>query len=288
MSSEPTNNPAPTHDERIDRRTELLRAAADGELTAADAAALDAHLRAHPEDRAVIDFERRLRREIAGAAEGHATDDLRARIEAMRSADEPIPVRPRRTRQAWLALAACLALALGAVYILAPRPAPHPAPGQVVAGAHRASLVSFMRSQHEDCETFAEILAQKFPVVLERAPEALGAILGAPPDMGELASSDVRYRGAAECAVPGRGRSVHIVLEAPSGELVSLFVQQDHDELELEPGVAYWFLGDGVPHACRVLTWRRDGLVYFLVSPSTNDIDAARVALRANAPSGVL
>ncbi len=48
----------------MSERTRLLRAAADGELTAQDKSALEVHLRTNPDDAAVVLFEQRLRESV--------------------------------------------------------------------------------------------------------------------------------------------------------------------------------------------------------------------------------
>jgi hypothetical protein len=85
-------------------------------------------------------------------------------------------------------------------------------------------------------------------------------ILDAAPDLDRLAASGLQYIGAARCAVPGRGSSVHLVLRLPrqdapgdarpadhsnSKELVSLFIQQDRGELVIEPDRTYSVTADG-------------------------------------------
>ncbi len=297
-----SEGPAPS------RRTALLRAAADGQLSPADQAALRDHLAAHPEDEAVIEFERALREGVGQWRAEPPSAALRARVaEIAKSAHavaDPVPpvvagkVGRGRAALRWLAIAAVVALVSVPIVRVMTAPGPLPGPGEIITASHRASLCSFVRSQHSDCEVHEQMVRERFRIAtLGEAPEAFRGILGAAPDLGDLEHSGVRFLGAMECAVPGRGTSVHLVLDAgdpgqtadPSA-YVSLFVQQDHDELALEPGRTYRMLRNAgeIDAPAEIWVWRKDGLVYFLVAPSEQNLDAARTALGAMAPSATL
>lgn len=292
------------------RRTELVRAAADDEVTTEQRAEFEAHLRDFPADGSVVAFERALRFAVAETRIDGPSADLRARIEGMRTAaprrvglavegGQASRFRLVRRPWTWLALAAGVALVAGVTYRTAFAPPPRPSGGVLVNPEHRSALVSFVSGQHEECELHAQLVARRFRIgPLQAAAPVLSRIIGAAPDLGRIEASGVRYLGAAECAVPGRGASLHIVLDAgvPSESdgggrtaLVSLFVQQDHDELSLEPGRTYRMVpresGPGAGPA-EIFVWRKGGLVYFLVSTSEVKLDAVRRGLGAAEPTG--
>ena len=86
----------------------------------------------------------------------------------------------------------------------------------------------------------------------------------------------VKFRGAAPCGVPGKGPSdqMQFVLRGENGEpgrTVSVFVKQDRGELPIEEGTAYLInveeCGLSDMYIC---VWRRDGLLYTLVSEDSN------------------
>src|SRR5262249_47458531 len=144
------------------------------------------------------------------------------------------PLRNRRVAR-WLALAAAIGLVAVATYFLARPSTSVPAEGQLVTAWHRMALASFVGGQHKECELHADMVANHFRITsLDKAPAALAEVLGKAPNLGRLAESGLTFKGAGPCAVPGRGRSVHMVFEAvaPAGQqaapaLVSIFVQQD-------------------------------------------------------------
>ena len=278
-----------------DRRTHLLRAAADGELPAEDARELADLLQREPQEAGVIEFERRLRAEVELAASEHeapASAALRDRV-ARLTHDAPRTSGRVIGRRAWLAAAAYVAIALGLVVVRGLGPPPRPSHGERLSEPHRASLVSFLSSQHEDCERLGGLLSGGFEIArVEDAPSALSELLGAPPELGGLPAEDVRFLSAAPCAVPGRGASIHMVFETASAGLVSLFVQQDAEEILIEEGVAHWLrpqdASDALIDGARTLVWRQRGLVYYLVSASAEDLDAVRVALGVTPSVGAL
>ena len=315
MRKEPNlpNNECPDA-EGISRRTTLLRGFADGELSDAEVVELQQHLEAYPADRVVIEQERRLREAIAQGEAGKAPALLRDKVERIRqesrkAESEPLAVqRTGSQRGGWrfrralvVGLAASLAMAIGLIVLT--RPAPLPVQGEVINAAHRSSVSRFVNAQHGECELYARLVAERFTIgPVSAAPSELAKILGIAPSLGDLAAgaggpAGVEYLGAARCAVPGRGDSVHVVLAvggvAPDSggraSLVSLFVQEDKGELRIEPGRTYFMTPkagewNGVPTS--ILVWRREGLIYFLVGTSADKLEAARIELGAAAPMG--
>lgn len=288
-------------DDPPSQRTVLLRAAADNELSASQTHSLDLHLHAAPRDRDVIEFERRLRTEVAAAASSETTPDaLRRSIAALVVGPSTASPRPQRSiRPLWALAAACVALA-ATVFVAASRfPARLPSGGEIVNSSHRAALTRFLGWQHAECEVHADAIRQRFDIgPAADAPEKLARIVQHTPDLGSIRSSNtqnVEYLGAARCAVPGRGESVHIVLgyrdpvAGKSRQLASLFVQEDFNELSLEPGRTYHMRprsGEWDGRDMTVCVWRKDGLVYFLVGTSADALEAARHCVGAEPASG--
>lgn len=296
----------------VSARTELLRAAADHELSAAQRVDLDQHLAVHPEDQTVINFERRLRTFVTDAgALGLAPPRLRDQIHAMcgaQGADHssmPFPaaqVQVGRSFQRsirWLALAASVTImAGGAFFVLRNQGVARPGDVQM-AQQFRTSLVSFIGAQHNECEVHADMIGSRFKTTrLEEVPKEFARVLGSTPDIGGIESSDFKLLGAGPCAVPGRGKSVRMVLECAAekahagscGSLVSIHIQQDTGELNLESGKTYR-LTDRIStgsDAAEIYVWRRDGFVYFLTSRSEPAMQMARAAFGAKEPSGTL
>src|SRR5580765_8443440 len=107
-----------------------------------------------------------------------------------------------------------------------------------------------------------------------------------------MSSAGFAFAGAGNCAVPGRGHSVHLMFRYTGGSAgsggasgadaskpvpgrtcpgdeVSLFIQQDTHQLALEEGQVYAPAPQpGIPG---VVVWAHDGLIYYLVT-ETPDI----------------
>ncbi len=93
-----------------------------------------------------------------------------------------------------------------------------------------------------------------------------------------------KFAGASPCGVPGKGPSAHMqfvlpvhdengeIIEGASGRKVSVFWKQDKGELEIPEGTTYLINAQ----ACNLsdvylCVWRRDGLLYTLVSEGRNE-----------------
>lgn len=315
MTEHPEGNPLGTETAeapRVSMRTEILRAAADRELTPSQATELERHLATHPGDRRVIEFERELRASFGALATERAPGALRGRIAAMCGevgADRPaIPFsqgrawpEPRFSRRVqWLAIAASVAIVSGGAIVFLGQFERGPAAGALVTQQYRASLVSFIGAQHQECELHTDMIGVRFKTTkLEEVPGEFARVLGGVPDLGNIGSSGFRLLGAGPCAVPGRGKSVRMVLEstadAPAGgghgALVSIHIQQDTGGLSLEPGRTYQLVeqvdapGSAAPD---IFVWRRDGFVYFLTSESESAMRMARAAFGVGEPSGTI
>ncbi len=264
------------------RRSRLLRGAADGELSATEQAELEAHLAARPEDRAVLDFERRIRHEVGRAlGTGTVPSELAARIEEIaRDARRP------RARRRWGILAAAAALAtvaLGLLAVLASDP-------DESGFAGRGRLVRFLATHPRDCPISIERTLQEFEVRrFDEALTTLGTLLGDAPALADLGHTDLEFRGMGRCGIPGEQASMHIMLMGAvgtplEGSPLSVYVQRDDGRLPITEGTTYRleskeeeFVG------IEMFVWKRAGLDYFVVTPSAA---AGRIALASvGAPS---
>jgi hypothetical protein len=313
---EHSNNHVPRSDTAdwspVSARTELLRAAADGELTPAQTAELERHVATYPDDQRVIDFERELRVSVAASASETAPTALRDRIAAMSStagtdrASLPLPsahtLPHRRFSRSilWMAIAASVALVAGGAFLTLRQHDYVPADGALITQQYRTSLVSFIGTQHQECEVHADMIGMRFKTTkLVDVPSEFAKVLGSTPDIGHIEGSGFKLLGAGPCAVPGRGKSVRMVLESTAdaqpnggrGSLVSIHIQQDTGELNLEQGKTYRLVDKaaaaGSPVA-DIYVWRRDGFIYFLTSESEPAMQMARAAFGAKEPTGTL
>lgn len=270
----------------------LLRLAADDELTADEADRLERHLREHPEDRARIDAERGLRARVGqlGAQAPAPSSDLRERVAGILAGDASeadAPVIRRTDRSFWqrslapLAIAASLLLVVSASLII--RQAAVSTSGAWMSETFGAEVAGFVDREHDRCAGLNDATNMKFVTnTIDGANALMLKRLGAAPATIDLSSRGLTLAGAGACHVPGEGRSVH-VLYRPTGEdgaPVSLFVQSGAAAFE---GVDERSLCIQRPSGERdeVLVWRRDGLLYYLVSPPGRDAEALLGALGA-------
>jgi ferric-dicitrate binding protein FerR (iron transport regulator) len=262
----------------------LLRAAADDELTPEQHAALEAHLRAHPEDEARIEFERALRERV-GRTMGETTAPaaLRERVERALEHESEAGPRPRRRRIAMgvLAMAASVVVVAGVLFALM-------SPGSPIGpdARYRSSLAGFLHSEHERCWVDADRILAKFGVrERDQLPASMATVFGHDVALpGEIAGqgSGLEFIAAGECNVPGRARSMHLGFRTDgtrgeAGVAVSLFIQPDETRLELEEGVTYRLTSERriARGVCSIYAWTLDGMIYFLVSDDAGACDLA-------------
>ncbi len=314
--TEHSNNDLPRSDTAdrslVSARTELLRGAADGELTPDQMAELESHMVANPNDQRVIEFEREIRVSIAKSASEVAPAALRDRIAEMSNAARtdrtglPFPsvcTRPDRRfsqRVRWLAMAALVAIVASAAFLMLRHPSTGLSGGAQITPQYRTSLVSFIGAQHEECEVHADLIGTRFKITrFVDVPAEFGRVLGSAPDIGQIESSGFKLLGAGPCAVPGRGTSVRMVLESTAdaqsnggrGSLVSIHIQQDTGVLNLEFGKTYRLVDKSAVSgstSAEIFVWRRDGFIYFLTSKSEPAMQMARAAFGAKEPSGTI
>lgn len=284
-------------------RAELLRAAADDELTAAQSVALEGHLKAHPADAQVIEFERRLRAEVAALSGGKASDALRNRVRALASAhgdDAPAPVgrieRHRTPARRWLAMAASLVIVVGGGYAIVHtlQRGVHQTAPVAIDDTYRASLVSFVGTFNEQCELHSEMaMSQLKFTAIEEAPAAFAQLMGESIDIGTISVPAFHFLGGGPCSVPGSGKSFHLVFESDELQgtrrpVISIFIQQDTGEMKIDSGQTYRLTpksGDANPaHAGEIYVWRNAGFVYFLASTSEPALTSTLKALGVDPP----
>lgn len=277
----------------------LLRAAADGEVTAEQERRLELLIESDPELGRRFEAERELRSAVGRAfSDGPAAPaGLRERVaSAMASADltdaamtddaEALPTRMApmtRDRSFWAGpaarvLAAAAALTLVATVFVVTR-----GTGTDLEIGSRTRAVQFVATEHSRCVTDIAQGAGKFELTnVSEMPGVTGAVLGREISLADLLASDVQnvnFVDAGRCHVPGGGSSMHLRFEAPVGEIdqatgeayverFSLFVQQDQGRLGLEEGVSYELDPSGGEVDLKspsIFVWSRGGLVYYLV-----------------------
>ena len=264
-------------------RAALIRAAADGELTDAQASKLadfDGSARSR------IAFEQGLRGAVASAMGGVETPaGLRDRVLATARAAsdedrlaENLESRSVETRDRsfWNgqgrlvgAIAAVLMLAVGAFFVT--QMAPSGFGGGADGTAYRTSLARFVTAEHE--RTLDESSAHKKHVFtnVNDAVEKTGSDLGAAPSVPPC-GGQTKFRGAAPCHLPGKGPSAHFQFAVEAGEgaeprTVSLFVRKDGGELPIEEGRAYRVNTEACDvEGVAIYVWRARGLMYTFVS----------------------
>ena len=282
-------------------RGAVIRAAADGELTPEQASTVDAG--------DAIAFERSLRdataRAMGGvtapaglceailsqARGGRPEDDALA--DAMHARGEET-----RDRSFWsagrgvAALAAAVLLAVVGVMVWQGNPAPGQGAGAsggalaTIGGvdtAYRTNLARFVADEHSRTldDRYAE---RKFTAkVPSEAADAIKADLHGDPVIPPCGGA-TKFAGASPCGVPGKGPSAHMQFVLPvhdangeivpdaTGRKVSVFVKQDKGELAIAEGTTYLVNAQACNRSdVYICVWRRDGLLYTLVSEGRNE-----------------
>lgn len=262
----------------------LLRAAADDELTPEQQARLDAHLAAHPEDAARIEFERRLRVATSRVmSDVRAPAGLRGRIERIGAEHEPR--RPIWRQPRVVGLAASLLLVAGLLVVLS-----IPASPVGPQARYRATLMSFLDREHARCWVDTDTILDKFHVrEPDELPQQAETLLGRSVSFDDFDDLEgLEFVGGGECVVPGRSPSMHLGFrtDGTRGEAdvaVSLFVQIDPGKLAMQEGVTYRLTSERriAREACTIYAWTHDGLLHFMVADNANACDLGRRALGA-------
>lgn len=287
MTDDRTTNPDPS-DPAAMSRAQRIRAAADGEIP------LD-NISAHDMPR--VEFERALRRAVQRTAPNvSAPPQLRARIEHLlseKSENKIEPVAPAEiplngvadTRRPsfwnrssrWLGVAAVLALC-AAVVVSAFRA------GGSSASANIIQAASFVRKETDACAEINDRFNTKFKArSRDEALEAAHAFFTRTPEVllvadDALTSRGYRFAGFGRCAVPGPGKSAHLIYHADSGagDALSLFIQEQGDAASGFQPEACYLVPCRQPPRERVAVWRENGFVYYLFSHNTEALAVAR------------
>lgn len=278
----------------------LLRAAADGEITASDQRRLDELLAEHPEFESTIAFERGLRGatgRVISAVEvpSGLADRVRAAIAADAQAEsiQTLSTQTRErsfwSRRAWMsAAAAVLVLGLSAALILQANQVSRVSlnPEQ---RAYRQQLAGFLTTQHE--KTCADLLeAQKGKLKFQNPTEYEAELAKSLSHAVKVPSCDrsrkVYFAGGGRCGVPGEGPSGHMIYNADFAPNISVFIKLDHGELPLKEGRTYALdtVECGVA-GTRILTRSIDGVLYFFVFNEGSGCQKALEALGVGSPS---
>jgi len=290
-----------------------VRLAADEELSSDQSRALR-ELSAAPgsqvSDR--VAFEHALRDSVArvmGDAPP-APDALRDRIlralheNPEQPAPEPIPFRPSEPakpsahtgpfRLGWI-LAAAAMVAVTAIVLWVPNQGgpsalgPGPQRGSIIPAATAERLVSFLDRNHDKCANFGDVFKQKMVYRTHaEAAQAAIEILHRLPEILELSDQRLvvlgyEFAGLGRCGVPGTGQSAHLIyrpIAVIEGPAISLFIQEDTGELPLEEGTTCYCAGLCKDGKKQITVWRREGMVYYLVTPAVLH-DKAREAFGA-------
>ncbi len=270
----------------------MLRAAADGELSPAQRAELEATLT--ESETGAIATEAALRQAVGRVMAGPvAPAGLRDRVLAAAGAADataeaypdleddappaPIPMAPW-LRPLSVAAAVILMVAGGMLILRAAGGGASPAPRQQLASGDAGGeiqlveLRQFMTQEHDRCFRDEDHAARKFSEArLAEIPERFRDLLGSEISIEEMLKAGLTLEGAGKCHVPGPGKSIHLRLRAvlPDGPLnLSLFVQNDSpNRLALQEGAPYELTpADGSAAKLKIIAWRRAGLAYYLVA----------------------
>ncbi len=277
----------------------LLRAAADGELTAAEQARLDEHLSANEGDQARLAFERGLKTACGRAmGGGRCPDALRASVERIAAESHPayaagVGARAEETRSAsfWssprfgrvlgAAAAVVLMIGVGAVLVTQSGTGGAPTGGagepardlQLVA--YRDEITQFVAKEHGRCWESEDAADRKFKfkdrdAVVSEFRSLLGGEMHIPA-LDQPVESIV-FRGAGRCHLPKTEGSAHLRWDIPAtaetkATAVSMFVAPDNGMLELHEGVTYAVnTAECGVKGSSVLLWRQDGSLFCLIS----------------------
>ncbi len=281
-----------SHDQnpKPNKRTRLLRAAADGELLGEQESELQAHLEQHPEDQAVVDFERLLRSQLEAT---FGNEGLGPSSKQTGPKQAPQITAPR-TRLRLAPLLAAAALLLVTVYGLRGlfEPSPDEAPGPVSAQGG-AKLVEFLQTHQEVCPISVAMAIEGYRMQpLGEALRELDLCLSQSTVLTDVNPNGFMFVGMSTCGIPGEGTSMHLqFMGLPKGKFegvpVSLYIQADNGPLPIEEGATYALKPKhgGTP-AQAMFVWKSSGLCTFVVTP---DADAAWALLgQARAPKRVL
>ncbi len=271
---------------------QLLRCAADDELTPEQHERLEAHLAAHPEDRQRIDFERLMRERVSGVMAGDvAPASLRVSVEkALRGeGDAPSTIGGdvTKSRSFWsggrglMAMAAIVVIGMTLSIVMRSTLRPHAAPEGW--NAYGVQTVSFIEGEHDKCAKRPEYLQRKLThTEIAEASNWAANHLGSLPASLDISQMGYEFVGLGPCAVPGDGASVHLLYRADENpdQMISVFIQKASNANAYSEDDCYC-ADEASGGANPSFIWRHDDLVYFVVSPDKLAPKPVRKALEA-------
>ncbi|MEE9130786.1 MAG: hypothetical protein V3T84_12265 [Phycisphaerales bacterium] len=231
--------------------TELIRLDCDGELDQEQAKQLRRHLQEHPEDRKLVESERRLRERVGmvmTAACPSAPADLAERIQhRLGTAEADIEAEPAGFSFArWLqgprranvyAVAASLVLVAGAVLVGIFGPQIDDQPTRTGQAVEAATSVA---GEHVDTALDnGRMLDSMMPYdSLTEAEIVMARYLDARLTAFDLRGAGYEFVGAMKCDVPHCERGCHFLYRRQDSTpgLVSLHIVPDHGQFDLSEG----------------------------------------------------
>lgn len=277
----------------------LIRAAADGELTDAEAAAFERLCAQRDCTKDRVRFEQTLRETCGRVMRAPPCPDaLRARITTLAAetrgtgagadagVSAPEALAPHtRERAFWqrspaMAAAAVVLLSVAGVLVwqAANMPGIQPPAGMTTQQvAYRDQLAGFVSAEHSRCCDDAAAATKLVHRDADRARAHINDTLGpvgfdiTAASRAAPAGSSIEFWGGGDCHVPGFERSAHLRFDAvdPDGNTVrlSLFIMPDNGRLPLAEGVTHKLDAAACDKAgVRAFVWRDAGTVHLLVS----------------------
>ena len=269
---------------------ESLTAFADGELDAAQTAAMWAYLADHPERHAALTWlrdQQKLTLAARKVARHDTPADLRDRVAAMNAAKAQTATSLRRSG-VWgrigypLAAAAGLAIGLSlATVFVRPARAAEVLPGKLVTAVARV---------HADCSRLPETLHNAtFESTDATLATTMKASLGTNTATPDLQPAGFRFVGADHC-LGNRTPIVHLLYrstDVSSVAAVSVFVQADTGKYAaLEAGRVYRVSSTTSPFP--TLAWKSSGVVYVLLADDDNTENAVLQTMHPTPASAIL
>ncbi|NRA57972.1 MAG: hypothetical protein HRU13_07630 [Phycisphaerales bacterium] len=292
----------------------LARCAADGELSAEDAARYESAKRANPSLAGFEESERKLRGAIGRcmAADCQCPDALRSKISSMVAGTAPAPQlglagtpadtpeqsagTPSAMRfpmwQRVAAFAAAVVIIVGVSSYLQQNPSTQQgAPGVALAEMPTGiQLAGFMSDEHNRCAMHPTTMRKFTQKDLSGVPSAFRDVLGERVQPEDLLPTGATFVAAGKCKVPGKGPSIHMMYEAfdQAGERVevSLYIQRCSDE-RFVSGKAY-AIGTEGETTSKIIGWRHNELLYYLVTTSPDTTREMAGKLEAPAIAGAI
>ena len=181
-------------------------------------------------------------------------------------------MRQRAPRLNFLALAASIAIILGAVAIGIFGTPLFTGPSDSVTPI--ADIKSYIANEHVRCASDVNVRQQKVkyrePAVVERE---LTLLLGEPLRVIDLSSAGFQFVGGGPCHVPPAGSpSGHLIYQAANGRMASVFVEPYQPGVALQPGRVVTDVKVGLSGASAI--WTDESLIYMVVVCNSTDLDA--------------